>query len=257
MNNEDAVATGVFLLAIAGMGYWLLRTTLQQRRQKRAPLADLGVGKIGSEDQSTRASRLKPYPVTVALITISVVIAVMSNLGSSSQALLPLLITGLDNGGLTEIRGGQVWRLLTPAFIHFGPLHLLLNMMWLWDLGRLLEKRRGTWFFGGMVVALGIVSNLAQYELTGSPYFGGMSGVVYGLLGYTWMQGRHNQQFGFVLHKQTVITMLGWFVLCWTGILGPIANWAHTTGLCAGAAWGYLKRDEARGSSMGRQGLGD
>ena len=68
-----------------------------------------------------------------------------------------------------------------------------------------------------------------------------MSGVVYGLLGYIWIQGLRNLGFGYVLHKQTVIMMLGWFILCWTGILGPIANWAHTAGLAIGIAWGYVE----------------
>jgi GlpG protein len=73
-----------------------------------------------------------------------------------------------------------------------------------------------------------------------------MSGVVYALLGYVWMQGRHNPRFGFVLHKSTVAMMLVWYVLCWTGFVGAIANWAHTAGLVLGVAWGYA---QAKGRS--------
>ena len=52
--------------------------------------------------------------------------------------------------------------------------------------------------------------------------------------------GRFNPAFGLALHKSTVTMMLVWYALCWTGMLGPIANWAHTAGLAMGIAWGLL-----------------
>jgi membrane associated rhomboid family serine protease len=186
-------------------------------------------------------------PLTVALAAVSVVVSAASRLGSSLYVLTPFLIATPGSRGLADVQSGEAWRLLTPIFIHFGILHLVFNMMWLWDLGGLLERRRGTGRFGVFVVVVGVASNLAQYLVVGSPFFGGMSGVVYGLLGYIWMQGKYNPRFGYVLHKHIVTMMLIWYVLCWTGLLGPIANWAHTAGLAIGVAWGFLERD-ARGS---------
>lgn len=194
-----------------------------------------------------RVARWGPFPpLTVALAVVSIAISGVSGLGASIDVLRPWFIASPGSAGLTDVRAGEVWRLLTPIFLHFGVLHLLFNMMWLWDLGRLIEIRRGPWVFGGFVLAVGIASNLAQYVVTGSPFFGGMSGVVYGLLAYIWMQSKFNPNFGYVLHHHIVTMMLIWYVLCWTGLLGPIANWAHTAGLAIGVLWGVLERSGRR-----------
>lgn len=182
-------------------------------------------------------------PVTSALIAICVAIALLSKLGDSQELLRFLFISDPASSGLADVASGQLWRLVTPIFIHFGILHLVFNMMWLWDLGGLIESRKSALYLAGFVFAAGIASNLAQYLIGGSPFFGGMSGVVYGLLGYVWMQSRFNPRAGYLLQKNTVVMMLAWYVLCWTGLLGPIANWAHTAGLLLGVGWGYATRN--------------
>ena len=184
--------------------------------------------------------------LTVTLIVASV-LASLPTMLNSQNVLAPLLIASPGSTGFADIQRGEVWRLVTPIFLHFGILHIVFNMMWLWDLGGSLERLKGPVFLGIFVAVTGIASNLAQYVIAGNPYFGGMSGVVYALLGYVWMQGRFNPAFGMGLHQSTVIMMLVWYVLCWTGLLGPIANWAHTAGLLMGAAWGFVDRSPARG----------
>ncbi|MBC7501083.1 MAG: rhomboid family intramembrane serine protease [Herminiimonas sp.] len=177
--------------------------------------------------------------VSVALIAISGAVALLSSFGASQGALGLLLIASPGQEGLREVLAGQVWRLVTPMFIHFGIMHFVFNMMWLWDLGKVIETRKGVRFYLLFVIAVGTIANLTQYFFTRSPFFGGMSGVVYGLFGYIWIRGRADADFGSALHKTTVVMMLAWFVLCWTGLVGPIANWAHTAGLLLGAAWAF------------------
>ncbi|MBE3123540.1 MAG: rhomboid family intramembrane serine protease [Planctomycetes bacterium] len=186
-------------------------------------------------------------PLTYALIAASVVVGIVSQLGDDFTYARLLLITetGLFEGaaarqpGLPEILGGQVWRVLTPIFLHFGVMHLLFNMWWLHDLGGLVENRLGTLRLALLVLGIAAVSNLAEFFLE-SPVFGGMSGVVYGLMGYIWMRGRYDPASGLHLKQQDTVAMLIWFVLCWVGLLGPIANVAHTAGLVMGIVWGLV-----------------
>lgn len=175
-------------------------------------------------------------PVTLVLIGISVAITLWSGIGKNDAVVYRFLLSDYDEG-LPEIRHGELWRLITPIFLHFSILHILFNMMWLKDLGTVIEKRLGPATLLGLVAGIGIISNLAQYYFHG-PVFGGMSGVVYGLLGYVWVKSRVDPSSGFFLSQQTVFIMLGWLVLCFTGVLGPIANFAHLGGLVAGVLCG-------------------
>jgi GlpG protein len=124
------------------------------------------------------------------------------------------------------------------------------------DLGSMIEARRGSFRLAGLVLVLAIVSNLAQYAFNipslrdwpdlppdarfqGSPNFGGISGVVFGLVGYIWMKSRFAPDSGFFLPRQSLIIVLVWFALCIIGVIPRIANTAHTVGLLLGMAIGY------------------
>ena len=176
--------------------------------------------------------------LTATLIASSAIIAVLSSLGKDYQVLQFLFISEYRSG-LPEILGGQLWRLITPIIIHFGILHFIFNMMWLYDLGSTIEQRQGVGRMAILVVVTAVLSNLAQFYW-GGPGFGGMSGVVYGLLAYVWVQGKFNPRAGIGLHQHIVIMMSIWFVICWLGLIGNIANMAHTVGLICGAILGLI-----------------
>lgn len=179
-------------------------------------------------------------PLSLALILISIVVFVLSNFGRDWGQISYLLIsTSSATVPLQEVRQGQIWRLLTPIFIHGGVLHIFFNMIWLRDLGSMIEGRQSTRQLLLLVLLIGIFSNVGQY-FVGGPRFGGMSGVVYGLLGYIWIRGKFDPGSGLFLHQMTVVMMLIWYVLCLSGAMPGIANTAHTVGLFMGMGWGYL-----------------
>ena len=178
--------------------------------------------------------------LTLAVMIACVVVFAALNLFDREAVLLPLLISEFIQPTLPEVRAGQLWRLFTPALLHFGIFHIVFNLMWVWELGRAIEFRQGALRLLVVIACAALSSNLAQYFISG-PVFGGMSGVVYGLFGYVWIQGRCNRRFGGRLNPPIVNLMLGWFVLCWSGLLEvffnlSVANTAHTMGLAVGIA---------------------
>ena len=64
-------------------------------------------------------------------------------MGKNAEIVNSFLITETFNGSLSEVLNGEVWRLVTPIFLHFGLIHIFFNMYWLNDLGGQIEKRKG------------------------------------------------------------------------------------------------------------------
>jgi len=178
-------------------------------------------------------------PLTYGLIAACVLVTVFVGLSPGAEDVHWLLISEWKFGFLPEVRLGQVWRLITPVFIHFGAMHLIFNMLVLRDLGGIVEMCQGTKKLAILVLVLAVGSNLGQYML-GVVYFGGMSGVLYGLFGYIWIRGQSDPASGLVLSQMTITIMLIWFVLCLTGLLGNVANGTHAVGLVMGMIWGSI-----------------
>ncbi|MCA9039823.1 MAG: rhomboid family intramembrane serine protease [Planctomycetaceae bacterium] len=138
----------------------------------------------------------------------------------------------------------EYWRYFTPMFIHFGLLHIIFNMMWMRDLGPLIESRTGSFLFLIIALAISLASNLAQFVissyLTNFPMFnfGGMSGVVFGLFGFIWLRGKFDAASGLYMPPRLLVFLVIYQIICFLGILGPIANWAHLFGFISGAVIG-------------------
>jgi GlpG protein len=203
----------------------------------------------GARPDRPRRAPVRPGrgEVTVLVLIVCVAIGVVTRLTDTHPVVGQLQISqewfnyrSSWTAFLPEVRAGQVWRLFTPALLHFGWPHLLFNLWTFWDLGRAIEWRRGSGTLLGLILGLGVISNLGQYLYTG-PHFGGLSGAIYGLLGYVWMLGKFRPSAGLALHPQMVVMMLVWFVICLSGALRvPVANTAHGVGLLAGMGWGWI-----------------
>lgn len=137
----------------------------------------------------------------------------------------------------------EYWRLITPIFLHFSLLHIAFNMLWLWDLGGRIERVQGTWRLLGIVLLIGAGSNIAQAVFAGKSIFGGMSGVIYGLLSYSWAWGALRRDPALHVPTPVVVVMVAWLLICMVGFtellgVGGVANAAHMGGLVLGLVLG-------------------
>lgn len=188
--------------------------------------------------------------LTIGLIVTCVVIFILMNLSDQlgNQIFYWLSISNFKPSGtgigLPEVTTRwQIWRLVTPILMHGSFIHIFFNLWWLKDLGGILEWRLGAKSVAILITVIAVGSNLAQYYVSG-PLFLGISGVVFGLLGFIWMKGKHDPNFGIQLPQVVVFMMLLWLVLGYTGVLdrsiGRIANTAHSAGLVMGMLCAFL-----------------
>jgi len=195
-------------------------------------------------------------PFTMTLIALSVAVTLVSGFGETKRGLgqtfnqqIPFCnpvdyVRSPERNPLVSLAKGEVWRVVTPIFLHLSPMHLIFNMIWLYQLGSLLESLKGSVRLGVFVLLIAILSNLAQalapQYLGGNPMFGGMSGVVYGLFGYVWIKSTLVREPGFAISQSTVIIMLIWLFLCMTPAIANVANVAHVMGLLTGVCLAYV-----------------
>ncbi|MBV1879644.1 MAG: rhomboid family intramembrane serine protease [Pseudomonadales bacterium] len=149
------------------------------------------------------------------------------------------------------LNSGQYWRLITPMLLHFGWLHIVFNLLWVWEIGKRIERVNGVLLLLLLVLGSSIVANILQYLIYGASLFGGMSGVVYGLLGYSMAWSKLMPAKRIELPAGVYLVMLIILGLGFTGLIdllkiGNIANGAHLGGLLAGLGlgllWGGIKR---------------
>lgn len=153
-----------------------------------------------------------------------------------------------------KIQQGEVWRLITPILMHGNLLHILFNAMWIIVLGVQMERKIGHLKTIVFVLITGIISNTAEYLMTG-PNFLGLSGVVVAMCGFIWIRQKKAPWEGYLLHSSTflfiaifvlgmaLIELISFFSLLFADrALSPgIANTAHIVGGLAGILLGSMK----------------
>lgn len=188
-------------------------------------------------------------PVTAIMMVLSVLGFLVVELNFESIVNL-MVIQSVDHSAIAEMLNlprqisineflahGHYWRLVTPIFLHFGWVHIVFNMLWLWELGRRIEVVMGSMHVLMVILFVGIASNLYQTFSTPLAYFGGMSGVIYGLLGYCGVFTLLAPHKDLRMPLAIYVLMLGSLLVGYSGVfdfLALMANTAHLTGLIFG-----------------------
>jgi GlpG protein len=186
------------------------------------------------------------------IIAIAVLLSFLTNFGFGSL-LEPFLF--LKNNGTsfyptfenTYLVSQEWWRLITPTFLHFSLTHLIFNCLWIYILGSKIEIIDGKGIFITLFLIAGISSNLGQYFWTNEYLFGGLSGSVYGLLGYCFILDLDYRGHRYDLPNALYIFMFFWLLIGFTGILsvfgfGNVANTAHLVGMMSGFVLGLIAK---------------
>jgi len=202
------------------------------------------------------ASGSRRFPLTVVLIALNILlfpVGMGSNKFDNNSLFACLMLLDIEQVGVDyyflplgqTLAEGQWWRLMTPMFMHFSWLHIVFNLLWVWEIGRRIEQINNALVLFGLVVVSSVMANVTQVMMNGPGFFGGMSGVVFGLLGHSLLWSRLVPERTTGVASGVYIFMLIYLALGFTGAidllgLGRLANGAHLGGLAGGLVTGGL-----------------
>lgn len=136
----------------------------------------------------------------------------------------------------------EVYRWWSPMFIHLSLMHIVMNSFWWWVLAREIEIRDGHFMLVLLTLTLSLGAAVAQYLAVG-PYFAGLSGVTYGLMGWIW--GRQAFKLGEYqlpswLFPVMMVSMLILMLVDGAGMNLNIGHESHLAGAMIGVLLAFL-----------------
>lgn len=243
---------------MSGNEQQLLLLNLQDKEDVSLVIDQWRRGDLPAEGESATYPKSKisfagrTAPLTLGLIFLGFVGAALAAFGPDFIRLFTfwdpsriLFLPFIDFDPWIDISNGQFWRLITPVFLHFGPVHIIFNALWIWYLGTVVEFNQGRWALLFLTLIIGGVSNAAQAFVSEGIIFGGLSGVVHGLFAYVWLYGFLNPDSKVQLPTILFVIITVLMLLSPTGIFdiivgGEIADTVHISGYICGALGALL-----------------
>lgn len=234
---EDVSKIKLELLRFAGNPFNKAYNQAAWERQAQAPKRERYV------HSALSSFFLQPFTVTTAVEVISVLFYVLSFFPGAFN-------TAYAYFGLyqeSQLAGFELWRLVTPVFFHFGILHIAFNLVMFEAFARPLERTLGHLKLFSLFIVIAMLSNALQFAFLQQPaVFGGMSGVVYGIIGYIGILSYLCRDLPSALRLPKGLLTVSVIFIAFGFFLSGIANFCHLGGIAVGIVWGFIDSKRAK-----------
>lgn len=214
----------------------------QAKPAELGPTASELVARVEAEPPPAVIEMLRPRgPWATRIVVLAVLAAAASiSIGVGNSGDVGVLVRG---GAIVRglVEDGEWWRLVSAMFVHVGGLHLIVNVIGLWFLGRLTEALFGAWRALAVFALAGLAGSAASFLASPASISAGASGGMFGLLGallveLTWQRRHHQAAWTRGVWGPLAVVAVAQLAI---GFLYPVTDqWAHGGGLAAGALAG-------------------
>lgn len=230
-------------MVVASVGHQCPECVAEGRRTQRPALTHFGGSSLGMHGYVTKALiaiNVGVFVLALALTGGRSLMGGITNLHWWGGVIGPdienqagqIVAVGIDNGGY--------YRLITAMFLHYGVIHLLLNMYALYVLGRALEAALGPARFAALYLIAGIGGNVACYVFTPNALSAGASTAIYGLFAAYFVVLKRLGRDASSVIPVIVINVVLTFTIPGISIAGHLGG--LVTGAIAGAGLAYAPR---------------
>jgi membrane associated rhomboid family serine protease len=143
------------------------------------------------------------------------------------------------------VADGEWWRLITAAFLHYGPIHLGMNMLAVWWIGRPLEDALGPVRYLLLFLVSGLAGSAGALLVNPTAVTVGASGAIFGILGAAIVLERQRT---YVLGGSAITLLV--LNLAFTFAVPGISIGGHLGGLAGGARAVLVMSDFGRRSAV-------
>lgn len=194
----------------------------------------VGAGSLGF---SMGTYRWNLFTFASILEIVCILVYLCSLVPSSEQAVYGAL-GWITSWQVTE--NFQIWRVVTPILLHFSIIHIAFNIVMFEAFARPIERFFGTFKLVYIVLSIAVVSNILQFMfLPANAIFGGMSGVVYGIIGYMAVLSRR-QDLPHELKLPPGLFIVSVVFIAFGFFFSGIANLCHLGGIILGVVLGFM-----------------